>query len=55
MKYINVPTRLSAETKRLLRAIRSMQVQDDLGRGKAYEVYMQQARTSAAIIIGKVC
>lgn len=53
--YINVLTRYSAETKRLLQAINAMTTQNRLGRGAAYSVYMNQARKSASIIIGKGC
>lgn len=52
---INIKSRMSAETKRLLRAINAMHTQRELGKGKAWDCYVQQARISAEKIIGKGC
>lgn len=47
--------RYCAETRRLLKALRAIHTQNTLGRGRAFELYVAQARQSAARIIAKGC
>lgn len=50
---IVIKSRMSAETKRLLYAIKAMRISEELGKGKAWEVYFQNASISAGKIIAK--